>query len=106
MNISKLVLRNRNLKIKSNKQTPVIVVVKDNHPSSIPVSRYPFADCTVRPTILYGIEDMRTGHIITEVNGHAIKGPVDGASFYDAINKYERNYYRMVCIHFAALTGQ
>lgn len=96
MNISKLVLRNRNLKTKNNKQTSVIVVVKDNCPNSIPVSRYPFADCTVRPTVLYGIEDMRIGHITTEVNGHAIKGPVDGASFYENIDKYERDYYKMV----------
>ena len=58
MNISKLVLRNRNLKTKSNKQSSVIIVVKDNRPSSIPVNSYPLADCTVRPTILYGIEDM------------------------------------------------
>lgn len=75
MNISKLVLRNRNLKTKNNKQTSVIVVVKDNRPDNIPVNNYPFADCTVRPTILYGIEDMRTGHITTEVNGQVIKGP-------------------------------
>ena len=96
MNISKLVLRNRNLKTKGNKQAPVIIVVKDNCPDSISVSSYQFADCTVRPTILYGIEDMRTGHITTEVNGHAIKGPVDGARFYKNISKYERDYYRMV----------
>lgn len=96
MNISKLVLRNRNLKTKNNKQSPVIVVIKDNRSSSIPVSSYPFADCTVRPTILYGIEDMRTGHITTEVNGHAIKGPVDGARFYNTVDKYERDCYKMV----------
>lgn len=96
MNISKLVLRNRNLKIKNNKQSPVIVVVKNNCPDNVSVNNYPFADCTVRPTILYGIEDIRTGHIITEVNGHAIKGPVDGARFYSTIGKYERDYYRMV----------
>lgn len=70
MNISKLVLRNRNLKTKNNKQTSVIVVVKDNRPDSVSVNSYPFADCTVRPIVLYGIEDMQTGHIITEVNGH------------------------------------
>lgn len=96
MNISKLVLRNRNLKTKNSKQMPVIVLVKDNCPDNIPVNNYPFADCTVRPTVLYGIEDMRTGHIITEVNGHTIKGPVDGARFYNTIGKYERDYYRMV----------
>ena len=96
MNILKLVLRNRNIKTKNSKQMPVIVLVKDNYPNSIPVSRYPFADCTVRPTVLYGIEDMRTGHITTEVNGHAIKGPVDGARFYSTISKYEWDYYRMV----------
>lgn len=96
MNISKLVLKNRSLKTKSNRQTSVIVVVKDNRPSSVPVNNYPFADCTVRPVILYGIEDMRTGHITTEVNGHAIKGPVDGTSFYKNINKYEWDYYKMV----------
>ena len=75
---------------------PVIVLVKDNYPNSIPVNRYPFVDCTVRPTVLYGIEDMRTGHITTEVNGHTIKGPVDGARFYDTIGKYEQDYYKMV----------
>ena len=99
MNILKLVLKNRNLKTKSNKQTPVIVVIKDNCPDNIPVNNYPFANCIVRPTVLYGIEDIRTGHIITEVNGHTIKGPVDGARFYSTystIGKYERDYYRMV----------
>lgn len=39
---------------------------------------------------------MQTGHITTEVNGHAIKGPVDGARFYDTIDKYEQDYYRIV----------
>lgn len=96
MNISKLVLRNRSLKTKSNKQTLVIVVVKDNRPDRVSVNNYPFADCTVRPTVLYGIEDIRTVHITTEINGHAIKGPVDGARFYSTIGKYERDYYRMV----------
>lgn len=96
MNILKLVLRNRNLKTKNDKQTSVIVLVKDNRPDSVSVNRYPFTDCTVRPTILYGIEDMRTGYITTEVNGHVIKGPVDGARFYSTIGKYERDYYRMV----------
>jgi hypothetical protein len=96
MNILKLVLRNRNLKTKNSKQMPVIVLVKDNRPDSVSVNRYPFADCIVRPTILYGIEDMRTGHITTEVNGHAIKGPVDGARFYENIGKYEQDYYKMV----------
>lgn len=103
MNISKLVLRNRSLRTKSNKQTPVIVVVKDNRHDNVPVNSYPFIDCTVRPTVLYGIEVMRTGHITTEINGYAIKGPVDGARFYDTIGKYEQDYYRMVA-HFAAVT--
>lgn len=39
---------------------------------------------------------MRTGYITTEVNGHAIKGPVDGARFYSTIGKYEWDHYRMV----------